>query len=53
MPKNSSPTGVLHYRCANPALQSIALAFLGRAQHDLSEKQWWLMTAKASKCTGD
>lgn len=27
--------------------------FLGCAQHDLSEEQWWLMTAKASKCAGD
>lgn len=52
MPINSSPTGLVHYRCANPALPSVAPAFLGGAQHDLSEEQWWLVTAKASKCAG-
>lgn len=50
---NSRPTGVLHHGCANSTLQSIALAFLGCAQHDLSEEQYWLMIAKASECAGD
>lgn len=53
MPINSNPGGVVHYRCANPALPSITSAFLGCAQHDLSEEQWWLMAAKASECAGD
>jgi len=37
----------------NSTLQSVALAFLGCAQHDLSGELWWLMTAKASGCAGD